>query len=140
MHTLYEALFKLEDIYLHFSLSSFSNSWPAECRAYNATVDKPVDRMNLFKSNQQRTNNICKEANKPRLTSYSTAAVPQQQKPAKVSQVRPMPVTNQNQNQIPYEQFAHMCTSVSTLCKQTCDATIHQKPILAAIHQQLDDQ
>ena len=138
MHTLYEALFKLEDVYHHFSYTSFSNSWPSECCTYNATADKPVDRMNFFKSNQQHTNYIRKGANKTRPTSYATAAVPQQQKPAKVSQVRPMPVTNQNQ--IPYEQFANMCTSVSTLCKQNCEAIEQQKPILAAIHQQLDDQ
>ena len=33
-----------------------------------------------------------------------------------------------------------MCTSVSTLCKQTCDAIVEQNPILTAISQQLDDQ
>ena len=33
-----------------------------------------------------------------------------------------------------------MCTSVSTLCKQTCDAIVEQKPIVTAINQQLDDQ
>ena len=30
-----------------------------------------------------------------------------------------------------------MCTSVSTLCKQTCDAITQQQPILAAINKQL---
>ena len=33
-----------------------------------------------------------------------------------------------------------MCTSVSTLCKQTCDAVVEQKSILTAINLQLDDQ
>ena len=33
-----------------------------------------------------------------------------------------------------------MCTSVSTLCKQTCDAIVQQQPILAAINKQLLDQ
>ena len=33
-----------------------------------------------------------------------------------------------------------MCTSVSTLCKQTCDTILQQKPILTTMNQQLDDQ
>ena len=38
------------------------------------------------------------------------------------------------------EQFATMCTSVSLLCKQTCEAIKQQQPILAAILTQLDEQ
>ena len=72
--------------------------------------------------------------------SYSTAAVPQQQKHTKVSQARPKPVQNQNNNQMPCEQFATMCTIVSSLCKQMCEAIKHQQPIHAAILTQLDDQ
>ena len=33
-----------------------------------------------------------------------------------------------------------MCITVSTLCKQTCDGIVEQKPILTAINLQLDDQ
>ena len=42
--------------------------------------------------------------------------------------------------QLKHEQFANMCTSVTTLCKQTCDAIVQQQPILAAINKQLLDQ
>ena len=38
------------------------------------------------------------------------------------------------------EQFATMCTSVSLLCKQTCEAIKQQQPILATILTQLDEQ
>ena len=138
MHTIYNTLFELEDVYHHFSYSSFSNSRPAECCTYHATAATQAERAKLFKSTQQRNNANCKEANKPRQSTYATAAVLQQPKQPQVSQVRPVPVSNHQQ--IPYEQFAKMCTSVYTLCKQTCDAIVEQQPILTAINQQLDDQ
>ena len=138
MHTIYDALFELEDVYHHFAYYSYSNSWPAECCTYHATAATQAERAKLFKSSQQRNNVIRKEANKPCPSTYATAAVPQQQKQPQVSQVRTTLVTNQTQ--IPYEKFANMCKSVSMLCKQTCDAIVEQKSILTAINLQLDDQ
>ena len=139
MHTLYEAIFKLEEVSHHFASSGFRNSWPADCRMYNASSDIGAERISFFTSDQQCTTSIHKEANRPPPTSYSTAAVPQQQKQTEVSQARPKPVQNQNNNQ-PCEQFANMCTNVSLLCKQTCEAIQQQQPILAAILTQLDEQ
>ena len=105
-----------------------------------ASSDIAAERMSIFNSTQQRNTTIHKEANRPPPSSYSTAAVPQQQKQTKVNQARPTPVQNQNNNQIHCEQFATMCTSVSSLCKQTCETIKQQQPILAAIITQLDEQ
>ena len=135
MHTIYDALFELEDVHHHFAYSSFSNLWPAECLTYHATAATQAERDKLFKSTQQRSNVIRKEANKPRPSAYTIAADPQQPKQPQVSQVwlvQSVPVSNHQQ--IPYEQFPKMCTSESTLCKQIFDAIVPQKPILAAIN------
>lgn len=102
--------------------------------------DIAAERIAFFTSNQKRETSIHNEANRPPPTSYATAAVPQKQKQTKVSQARPKPVQNQNDNQIPREQFATMCTSVSSLCKQTCDTIKQQQPILAANLTQLEEQ
>ena len=90
-----KTIFKLEDIFHHFSYSGFRKSWPAECHMYNASSDNSAERMSIFKSTQQRNTTIHKEANRPPPSSYSAAAVPQQRKQAKVSQARPTPVQNQ---------------------------------------------
>ena len=140
MHTLYEAIFKLKEVSHIFARSGFRNSWPAECQEYYASSDIAAERIFFFTSNQKRVTSIHNEANRPPPTSYATAAVPQKQKQTKVSQARPKPVQNQNDNQIPREQFATMCTSVSSLCKQTCDTIKQQQPILAAILTQLEEQ
>ena len=133
MHTVYEALFNLEDVSHHFATSRFRDTWPDELREYITKSKSASERIAIFTKDKQRDNNIRKEANRPPPTSYATAAVPQATTQPKVSQTRPKPDQNQNQNvnqiqnqnvnQIPRE-FETMCTSMSSLCKQTCNAII----------------
>ncbi len=144
MHTVYEALFNLEDVSHHFATSRFRDTWPDELREYITKSKSASERIAIFTKDKQRDNNIRKEANRPPPTSYATAAVPQATTQPKVSQTRPKPDQNQNQNvnQIPRE-FETMCTSMSSLCKQTCNAikqNQQQQPALDTILAHIEEQ
>ncbi len=152
MHTVYEAIFNLEDISHHFATSRFRDTWPAELCEYIFKSTKASEHIAIFTKDQKRDNNIRKEANRPPPTSYATAAVPQATTQPTVSQTRPKPDQNQNQNvnqiqnqnvnQIPRE-FETMCTSMSSLCKQTCNAikqNQQQQPALDTILAHIEEQ
>ena len=135
MHTVYEALFNLEDVSHHFATSRFRDTWPDELREYISKSNSASERIAIFTKDKKRDNDIRKEANRPPPTSYATAAVPQTTTQPKVSQTKPQPVKNQNDNQIP-SGFENMCTSMSLLCKQTCNAITQNQPIFEAFQQQ----
>ena len=142
MHTVYEAIIKFEEVAHHFATSSFSETWPAKLREYIPTSEKSSERIAIFTRDQKRDNNIRKEANRPPPTSYATAAVPQTTTQPKVNQTKPQPVKNQNDIQIP-SGFENMCTSMSSLCKQTCNAikqNQQQQPALDTILAHIEEQ